>query len=232
MRNASVGLMGASTGAYVQRIDGFGGAVKNYQAALMNYRQAVATKSPTQMGMKYKAQAAFQKMQSQFQNELNVIAGQTKSRRGTPLTNVDRGTNIAKSSRSAAKLNVSSHVEAAKLVKFTKYAKFLGNGLALIELGSGIVNVQSTYREEGNWERDLFIESSSFAASGITGMAVVNVGGSALGILMVATPVGWVGLIVGGLAVAGMTAAVSMTAGGIVKDNSGAWYDSIMAGLK
>jgi len=34
----------------------------------------------------------------------------------------------------------------------------------------------------------MFIESSSFAASVITGTAVVNAGGAALGFLMVATP--------------------------------------------
>ena len=44
----------------------------------------------------------------------------------------------------------------------------------------------------GNWEREMFIESSSFAASAATGIGVVNAGGAALMLLMVATPVGWI----------------------------------------
>jgi hypothetical protein len=49
--------------------------------------------------------------------------------------------------------------------------------------------------------------------------------------LMVATPVGWVGLIVGGVAVAGTAAAASIGMNNAVKNNSGSWYDSIMKSI-
>jgi hypothetical protein len=111
------------------------------------------------------------------------------------------------------------------------YTRFLGNGLAVIDFGSRVGNIHNSYQAGGNWERDLFIESSSFAASAITGTAVVNVGGAALGFLMVATPVGWVGLIVGGIAVAGVAAYSSIRVNSTFKDNGGAWYDSIMTSL-
>jgi hypothetical protein len=45
---------------------------------------------------------------------------------------------------------------------------------------------------------------------------------------MVATPVGWVGLIVGGLAVAGTAAVTSISANNISKKMSGGFYDDIM----
>jgi hypothetical protein len=74
----------------------------------------------------------------------------------------------------------------------------------------------------------MFIESSSFALSAAAGTAVVNVGGAALMFLMVATPVGWVGLILGGVAVAGAAAVTSISVNNLTKNNSGDWYDSIM----
>ncbi len=54
---------------------------------------------------------------------------------------------------------------------------------------------------------------------------------TALSFLIVATPVGWVGLIVGGVAVAGTAAAASISVNNITKNNSGSWYDSIMKSI-
>ena len=74
----------------------------------------------------------------------------------------------------------------------------------------------------------MFIESSSFALSAIAGTTTVNVGTSALTFLMVATPVGWVGLIIGGAVVAGVAAGASLVINNEVKNNSGAIYDAII----
>jgi hypothetical protein len=231
LKDYNIGLMGASTSVYANRIGGFAGAVKDYQFALMEYRQAITSNSTLKTFAKQKAHIAFQKLQRQFQNELNLVTAQVKARRGLPLTNIDRATNIARDSRNIAKLNITSQVQANNLVKFAKHAKFLGNGLAVIDFGTRVGNIHNSYQAEGDWERDLFIESSSFAASAITGTAVVNAGGAALGFLMVATPVGWVGLIVGGVAVVGVAAYSSIRVNSTFKENGGAWYDSIMSSL-
>lgn len=228
LRDYNIGMMGASTSVYANRMGGFADSVKAYQAALMEYRQAMTSNAPTKTALKQKAHAAFQKMQSQFRNELNMVTAQVKSRRGTPLTNPNRATNIARSSRSAAKLNVMNQMQANNLVKFSQYTKVMGNGLALIDFGSRVGNIQQSYQEGGNWERDLFIESSSFVASAGAGVLAVNAGTAALSLLVVATPVGWVGLIVGGLVVAGAAAGASMTMNKIVSDKSGGFYDDIM----
>ena len=169
LQDYNVGLMGSSTSVYANRIGGFAGSVKNYQAALMEYRQAVTSKSPMKVAAKQKAHMAFDRMQSQFRNELKAVTAQANAKRGTPLTSAERATNIAKSSRNAAKLNVSSQVQVNNLVKFSKHTKFLGNGLAVIDFGSRIGNIHNSYEAGSNWERDLFIESSSFSASVITG---------------------------------------------------------------
>src|SRR5690554_1505639 len=39
LKEYNIGLMGASTSVYAHRIGGFAGSVKDYQAALMEYRQ-------------------------------------------------------------------------------------------------------------------------------------------------------------------------------------------------
>ena len=130
-----------------------------------------------------------------------------------------------------AKLNVTSQIQANNLVKLTKHARFLGNGLAVIDFGSRVNYMHSNYQTGGNWERDLFIESISFALSAGSGILAVNAGTTALGFLMMATPVGWVGLVVGGLAIAGTAAAVSIGVNSSVKESSGSWYDSLMSAL-
>jgi hypothetical protein len=193
LKEYSVGLMGVTTTAYTDRIGGFVGSVKDYQKTLMEYRHAVEAKSPMKAAMKQKAYAAFQKMQTKFQLELRAVTFNNKARRGTPLTSANRAINIANSSRNVVKLNVTDHIQASNLVKFSKYAKFLGDGLAVIDFGSRVDNIYNSYRAGDNWERDMFIESSSFAASATMGTAVVNAGGAALTFLMVATPnrLGW-----------------------------------------
>jgi len=227
----NIGLMGASTSVYANRMGGFAGAVKNYQAALMNYRNAIKSTPAVKTLAKQKAHLAFQTMQFRFKHELNAVTLQAKTRRGTPLTSATRAINIARSSRHVTKLNITSQIEVNNLVKLSKHAKFLGNGLAVIDFGSRVGNIHHSYQAGDNWERDLFIESSSFALSAATGTAIINAGGVALSLLVVATPVGWVGLIVGGIAVAGVAAMASIGMNSAVKDNSGDWYDSIMKSL-
>lgn len=67
----------------------------------------------------------------------------------------------------------------------------------------------------------MFIESSSFAASELTGTLAVGVGSATPFFFVIATPVGWVGLIVA-------AAAASMGMNQLVKDKSGGWYDNII----
>ncbi len=205
-----MGLIGASTSVYANRIGGFAGAVKVYQDALMAYRSTMSSNAASKSLAKDKAFKAFQKLQIRFRQELNFIHAGIKVRRGTPLSSASRATNIARSSRSVAKLNVTSHIEANNFVKLTQHAKFLGIGLAVTDFTTRVGNVHTSYKSDGEWERELFIESSSFALSAGSGIIAVNAGTAALGILIAATPIGWVGLVVGGLAVAGTAAAVSM----------------------
>lgn len=228
LQEYNISLLGASTSIYAERMGGFVGSVKQYQSALMEYRSALRANPAVKAAAKQKAHMAFEKMQLQFRHELMVVNSRVKSNRGTPLTSAQRATNIADSSRNFVSLNVTSQVQANNLVRFTQHTKFLGNGLAVIDFGSRIGNIHNSYQSGGNWEKELFIESSSFAAGAITGAVAAKVGVAALTFLMVATPVGWVGLVVGGVAVAGAAAGASIGMSNYVKNNSGSIYDKIM----
>ena len=231
LRDYNIAFTGASTSVYGERISGFAKSVKEYQVALLTYRDAKLRKSPDQSQLKLRAHKAFQRMQVQFRAELNAVTSHIRSRRGTPLTSAERGSNIAASSRNAVKLQLSSQIEAHKLVKFSQYTKLLGNGFAVIDFGSRVGKVHNTYQAEGNWEKELFVESSSFAASAITGIATAKVGAAALGIMMAATPIGWVGLIIGGAVVVTASASASIAMNNIVQESSQSWFDGIMEAL-
>lgn len=228
LQEYQIGLMGTATSVYAHRVQGFGLAVKKYQEALLEYRNAIKTNPAARVMARQKAYSAFQQMQLRFRHELAAVSSVSKAKKGTPLNNPVRATNIARSSRNVAKLNITSQVQASNLVKYSRQAKFLGNGLAVIDFGTRVGNIQNSYKAGGNWEREMFIESSSFAASASTGILTTNAGAAVLGFLMVATPIGWVGLIIGGVVVLGAATAATITVNSYTKENSGKTYDQIM----
>ncbi|MCA0894636.1 hypothetical protein [Microbulbifer agarilyticus] len=231
LKDYNIALTGASTSVYGERISGFAKSVKEYQVALLTYRDAKLSKATNHGQLKRQAHQAFQRMQAQFRAELHATTNHIRARRGTPLTNPERGTNIARSSRNAAKLHFANEIEAHKLVRFSQYTKLLGNGLAVIDFGTRIGEVHTSYQAGGNWERDLFRESLSFGASAGIGVVTAKIGAAALGVLVAATPIGWVGLLVGGIAVAGLSAASAITVNQITHNGADGWYDGIMKAI-
>ncbi|MFK5913014.1 MAG: hypothetical protein QM484_01460 [Woeseiaceae bacterium] len=218
LKSSGIGIMGATTSIYNNRLASFTGSVKSYQSALLDYRDAMKSGGANKVLAKQTVTRAFQKMQTGFQHELKAVTGGIKAnRKGIPITNATRAMNIAKSSRNTVKLEINSQVQASQLARFGKSAKLLGNGLVVIDFASRVGSIQNSYSAGGNWERELFIESSSFALSGIAGSLAIS-------FIVVATPVGWVGLVIG-------AAAISMGTNYIVKENAGSKYDQIIKWL-
>ncbi|WP_043320898.1 hypothetical protein [Microbulbifer sp. HZ11] len=227
LKDYNIALTGASTSVYGERISAFAKSVKEYQVALLTYRDAKLSKAGNQAQLKQKAHTAFNRMQAQFRAELHVVTSHIRSRRGTPLTSAERGTNIARSSRNVVKLQLSSEIEAHRLVKLSQYTKVLGNGLAVIDFGSRAGKVHNSYQAGGKWEKDLFVESSRFAASAGAGVIAAKAG---VALFMFMTPVGWAAVIAGGLIIAG-TAAVSLAADRHFEANGELYYDQIMGAV-
>jgi len=222
LQKSGIGVMGAGTSIYGNRLASFTDAVKNYQGALLNYREVMKGGGASKVLAKQNVARTFGKMQIGFQHELHSVTGGIKaSQKGTPFTNATRAMNIAKSSRTVVKLELNNQVQASQLARFGKSAKLLGNGLVVIDFASRVGNIQNSFDAGENWERELFIESSSFATSTVAGAIAIKAG---LSLLMVATPVGWVGLIIG-------ATVLSIGINNTVKNNAGDIYDEIMKGI-
>ena len=228
LHEANVGIAGAATSFYGERVGGFIKAVKKYQDSLMQFKEAIEAKSPNKLAAEQKVNHAYKELQSKFQYEMESVTAQIKSRRGTALSNLERGKNIVRSSRNVTKLDVTSQTQASELAQFAKYTKFLGNGLAVIDFTSRIGNIQNTHRAGGNWHKQLFIESSGFAASTAIGTSILKAGSYGLSLLMVSTPIGWAGLVIGGALVVGATVGASMTVNSVITNDAGGIYDSLM----
>jgi len=229
LRTDGVAWLNSSTGQYTKRMDSFARAARNYQLALMKFRDAARSSAPTaaRAVAKQQAQVAYSALQTEFHREIGLVTKNIRARRGTPIDNFNRAINIANSSRSITKLQVADQMQAHNLVRFSKYAKFLGNGMALIDFGSRVGNIHNTYREGGNWQRELFIESSSFAALGVLGIGTTV----AINLFLFATPFGWAGLIIGGIALAGIATASSIRIDKLIHERGGHAYDWLMEGI-
>lgn len=229
LHDAGISTLGASTSVYGERMQGFAQSVQQYQTELLAYRTATKKDSATRRAAEQKVLASFSQMQTKFRLELESASAQTRHRqKGSPFNNPNRALNIARDSRNTVRLRLRDQLEAQKLAQFAKHTKLLGNGLVVIDFGARIGNIHTAYQADADWHRELFVESSSFTASAVTGVATAKVGAAALGFLVAATPVGWVGLVVGGAVVAGASAVSTIAMNQAIKDQSGGWYDSIM----
>jgi hypothetical protein len=223
----ALGTTGASMDAYKIRSEKFVEAVGEYQKALLHYRNVYKTNPSSRMLAQQRVSRAFSELQGKFRYELKSVTRNIKARKGLPLTNEERAINIAKSSRNIAKLELTNQVEASRVIRLAKTTKIIGNGLAVVDFGVRASNVYDSYKEGKNWERDLFVESSSFALSTSAASIVLDSGMAALGFVMMVTPVGWIGLLIGG-AVIGAAAFTGYEVNKVTKENSGGLYDYIM----
>ena len=194
----------------------------------MGYRDAVKSGSRFQVAKPIEARRAFEHLQTAFHSEMRAVTAGSQARRGTPLTRAERGLNIARSSRHADKLYVANQANAHNLVRFTRHAKVLGNGLAAIDFGSRVGKIHTAHLAGENWHREMFVQSSSFLAA--TGASIGAVKGGLI-LLTAFTPVGLVGLIVGGASIAAGAAGAAVAASQVIEEYSGSWYDGIMEWL-
>lgn len=213
-----------------KRIDRFEKAVHHYEKSMLQYRQVLKSGGThaQQVHAKDAAKTAFNKMQRGFRNEMASVNSQVKASRGTPLSNFQRAENIARSSRTAVKLHVTGQAEASNLSKLGTGAKVISKGLVILDFGTRISEITDSYKKGQNWEKKMFEESLSFTTSAAAGTIIADAGIAALSFLAVATPIGWVGLIIGGAIVAGASAAGAIATNNITKEEAGGIYDTIM----
>jgi hypothetical protein len=231
LRDYSAAATGAATSVYARRMQGFGMAVKRVQDTLLEYRSVAKSDPTAAVAARQKVTQAYQALKKGFKHEVDIVTARMRASRATILARPNRALDIARRSGRVAKLRVFDQVQASRLVRFGKYGRYLGNGLAVIDFGGRIDKIHGSYEAGEDWCREMFIESSSFAASTGVALAITNYGttiaGNALACLLAATPAGWV-LIVVGVGVAAAAAGTAIYLDKTVKENSGNWYDAIM----
>ncbi|MCF6364531.1 MAG: hypothetical protein L3J88_14540, partial [Gammaproteobacteria bacterium] len=170
LRDSTAALAGSAASVHVARGNTFTASVQHYQNALLTYRDVMHGKgapgvTPAAVGQAI--HTAFANLQKSFRYELWMTSLSQKNApyKGAALTNSTRAMNIARSSRHIQKLQLTSAIQATALGRFSQYGKVLGNGLVLVDVGSRVGNIHNEYKADGDWERELFIESSSFALS-------------------------------------------------------------------
>jgi hypothetical protein len=168
--------VGATTAVYARRMRNFGKTVELYQNALLKYRDVAKSNPGAASAARQEAVEAFENMQKGFQTEINIVKSGIRRGQALTLTRPRRALEVARSSRRIAKLRVFDEVQATKLVRFSEYGRYLGNGLAVVDFGSRVSHIHDSYKSGGNWYREMFVESSSFALSGSIGSGIAAAG--------------------------------------------------------
>ena len=229
IRNESIGAVGAAATAFDTRLSNFAKSANQVKEALEKVRVGVQAKTPRgqMMRLEQNARVLAKDFNLNFQTELNKYVGSAKSKRGTVYSNIERGINKAKSSRTIKPIQFTSTPAFQNLRAFEQGANILGKGLIVLDAGVRAGNVHIDYLAGRNWQRRAAVETTGFGFGTAAGLAVGQAtitAAAGLGIALLATPVGWVIIICAAIAV-GILAAkggdvIGQNAAGYLYDKS------------
>jgi hypothetical protein len=156
-----------------------------------------------------------------------------ENKKGTAYTNIQRGIDKAKSSRTIKPIQFTTASAFQNLRAFEAGTNFLGKSLIMLNAGVRAGNVHVDYLSGKDWKKHAAVETTSFGTSvifGIAGGQATVTAASALGIALLATPVGWI-IIVGAAITVGIIAAKSGDLFGRFAANQaydlGTWLNSL-----
>ena len=125
------------------------------------------------MALEQKVFNLFKELQVKFQAELQRFMNINKtSRKGTVWSDPVRAVHIAKSSRHSTKLNITSTKEFNKIKYLENSARWIGNGMILLDGYFRAEAVYNDYRKGNDWMRSLSAELASFGVSTTLGIFV------------------------------------------------------------
>ena len=225
IKKESIGFTGAGLTAVSTRSTVFAKLITEYQQTLETLRAAYKNKLPKFQLMKLEAIAneAHQTLNQQFQSELRQYMPMGKGNKGSVWSNAQRGMGLAKGARTDAPLKLNNTNEIAKLGRFSRNVKYLGNGMILLDAAFRGADVYSDYNEGKDWQRSLVTQTAGFGLGGAAGLYVGQIATGAATAFLVSTPLGWVIAISIGFAVGYGAAKVGDAIG---KDAAGFAYDT------
>ena len=195
------GIVGSGATSIEARGSKFVALATKYETILKEIRAAHKSGMPKyhMVALEQKALAIFKELQIKFQAELQRFMNTNRaSRRGTIWSNPNRGIHIAKSARHSTKLDLSSTAELNKIKRLENRARWLGNGMIVIDSIVRANSVYDDYKSGKDWYRSLSAELASFGVSTLAGIYTAT----AVSTILLLTPFGWVvavgiGLLVG-----------------------------------
>ncbi|MGF1689510.1 hypothetical protein L4C36_23085, partial [Photobacterium japonica] len=110
-----------------------------------------------------------------------------------PLNNINRGVNIAKSSRHSTPINISNSSELKNIKNLSNGLKIGGNALIAYDAYNRSNQVYNDYKSGKDWKKTAVVQSSGLTVGVISGSFTASaVSSAAVSIGLAATPVGWV----------------------------------------
>ncbi|MDP5134403.1 hypothetical protein ORJ04_00380 [Rheinheimera baltica] len=167
-------------------------------------------------------------MVQRFQTQLQRYQANLKSSANrSALLNVERGINVARSSRNNQRtgqtLRFANNQQVATVQRLVNVTQIVGRGVLVLDFGLRTNKVSTAYRTGGDASRMAVTQYSGFAANAATGAAVAAAT-KTIGIALVLGPVGWV-VLIGAAIVIGLTAATLADHG--VQKMTGYGYDAL-----
>ncbi|SEA86725.1 hypothetical protein [Alkalimonas amylolytica] len=219
-------LTGAVMTSVERRLDLFGKYTLRYQQALENYRVAFQSKvrgAPLRQLAKNVHQA-HQQLNAKFRSEIQrlVMQQQTTNAKANAWTDPNRALNQARSGRSDQAIRLQEHTNLQRMHQFLRTANQVGRGMLVLDAGIRVSDVRQVQQDGGDWHRSLAQQMTGFGLGGAAAMSLGGLAVQALTVMLMATPYGWVYVIVGGVVV-GLTAGYLADAWG--KWAAGTLYD-------
>ena len=152
---------------YARRMQGFGTAVKRVQDALLEYGAIPKSERAAAAAARQKVSEAYQALKKGFKNEVDIVTARMRHNRATILSRPNRALEVARRSGRVAKLRIFDQVQASRLVRFDRYGRYLGNGLAVIDYGSQVDHIHDGYKAGDDWCREMFIDLVFAAVAGL-----------------------------------------------------------------
>lgn len=222
--------MAAAAGVYEERIGSFSTAMKRHQEAIVAYHGATrhgAPKNLSKVAARDELLRSGFDLRERFYHELHSVTRNWYPRPTMLVSGSMRVPDRVRHSPKLSRLDVASKAELSRLVELARHTKYVGRGLVAIDLGMRANRVQEAYEGGGDWHRQAFVEAAGFGFGFGAGTVLTAATGSALELIVLATPAGWA-LIVGGLAAVGVVAVGSMAGSRLGELGSGRIYDDVV----
>lgn len=204
------GVAGVGVAAAQGRTTSFQSALIQYQAALIKlhrHNKVGRVAGAQKIKMRQKVTDAYDRLNRHYAQEMRrIIPAQHRNRnRGTALSNAERGITLAERSRGRG-IHVADMYEGQKVSRFAQALRYSGRGIVALDIGFRGQRVHSEYRNGGEWERELAVQTGGLVGSVGGGSLGANVALTAGRLALAATPMGWAVVIGSSIAIGAVAA--------------------------